>query len=257
MDNYLQQGIMAAKAGDKPRAFDLLTRASEIPETSEQAWLWLSSVVKDDSERLFCLDHVLRINPNHVNAQRGAAMFRQKGICPAVPIYPEAPRAAVEQDFTPKQVPPSKISQVNFPSSARTQAAPVPVIPAIPTPRPSYEADWEKKELSALYQYAVMELASNKSLKEVEKLLMGRGALPNVAKTVAMDAQYVVRKSRCEKYKKRMTRGFLWTVAGVVITCITYYFASELGGRFYLFYGAIGFGLIDFIAGFFGWLFNG
>jgi hypothetical protein len=257
MDNYLQQGIMAAKAGDKPRAFDLLTRASEIPETSEQAWLWLSSVVKDDSERLFCLDHVLRINPNHVNAKRGAAMFRQKGICPAVPIYPESQKVAAAQDFPPNQIMPQKSSEVTFPSFARVQETPVPVIPATPTPKPSYEADWEKKELSALYQYAVMELANNKSLKEVEKLLMGRGALPNVAKTVAMDAQYVVRKSRREKYKKRMTRGFLWTVAGVVITCTTFYFASELGGRFYLFYGAIGIGLIDFIAGFFGWLFNG
>ena len=68
MDNYLQEGIAAAKAGDKPRAFDLLTRASENPATSEQAWLWLSSVVKDDEERLFCLNNVLRINPANAAA---------------------------------------------------------------------------------------------------------------------------------------------------------------------------------------------
>jgi len=68
MDNDLQQGILAAKAGDKPRAFDLLTRASQVPATSEQAWLWLSSVVNDDSERLFCLDSALRINATNVPA---------------------------------------------------------------------------------------------------------------------------------------------------------------------------------------------
>ena len=78
MDNYLQQGISAAKAGDKPRAFDLLTRASNVPATSELAWLWLSGVVNDDSERLFCLDTVLRINSDNTAAQRGAALLRQK-----------------------------------------------------------------------------------------------------------------------------------------------------------------------------------
>jgi hypothetical protein len=53
MENTLQQGIAAVKAGDKSRAFDLLTRATQDPSTSEQAWLWLSGVVDQDSERLF------------------------------------------------------------------------------------------------------------------------------------------------------------------------------------------------------------
>ena len=39
MDNDLQQGILAAKAGDKFGAFNFLTRASQVPETAEQAWL--------------------------------------------------------------------------------------------------------------------------------------------------------------------------------------------------------------------------
>jgi len=257
MDNYLQQGILAAKAGDKPRAFELLTRASEIPVTSEKAWLWLSSVVNDDAERLFCLNNVLRINSDNSTAQRGADMLRQKGIFPAVPVYPEPQRLAPVQDFTPKQVQSPKSSHVNFPSSMRNQTASAPVAVVASPPKPSYETDWKKQELSGLFQYAVMELANKKSRQVVEKLLVGRGASPETAKTVVMDAQYAVRKALREKYKKRMTRGFLWTVAGVVITCGTYVFADSLGGRYYLFYGAIIFGLIDLVAGFIGWLFNG
>ena len=106
MDNYLQEGIAAAKAGDKSRAFDLLTRASEIPATSEQAWLWLSSVVQDDSERLYCLNYVLRINPANTAAKRGADILRQKGIFPAIPIYPEPLMKASAQNFNPKPAAP-------------------------------------------------------------------------------------------------------------------------------------------------------
>jgi hypothetical protein len=53
-----------------------------------------------------------------------------------------------------------------------------------------------------------------------------------------------------------MTRGLLWTVAGVVITCATFYFADSLGGKFVLFYGAIIFGVIDFVVGLVGWIVN-
>ena len=126
-----------------------------------------------------------------------------------------------------------------------------------PPQQTSYETDWQKQELSGLFKYAVMELANNKSRQVVEKILVGQGASLETAKTVVKDAQYAVKKLRREKYKKRMTRGLLWTVVGVVITCGTYTFADSLGGKYVLFYGAIIFGLIDFVAGFIGWLFNG
>ena len=257
MENYLQQGIMAAKSGDKPCAFDLLTRASEVPATSEKAWLWLSSVVNDDSERLFCLNSVLRINPDNVTAQRGAEMLRQKGVFPAVPVYPAPQRTAPAQAFTYKQVPSNKLTQANFTTPTWTQTASASMTKSTPPQQTSYETDWQKQELSGLFKYAVMELANNKSRQVVEKLLVGQGASLETAKTVVKDAQYAVKKLRREKYKKRMTRGLLWTVVGVVVTCGTYTFADSLGGKYVLFYGAIIFGLIDFVAGFIGWLFNG
>jgi hypothetical protein len=251
MDDYLQQGIAAAKAGDKPRAFDLLTRASEVPATSEKAWLWLSSVVNDDSERLFCLNSVLKINPDNATAQRGAIMLKQKGVFPAVPIYPEPQRMAAVQNFiSPKS------SQVNSITPVWAQSASALITKSASQQQPGYETSWRKQELSGLYQYAALELANNKSRGVVEKLLVGRGASLETARTVVKDAQYAVRKLRREKYKKRMTRGLLWTVVGVVITCGTYAFADSLGGKYVLFYGAIIFGFIDFVIGLIGWLVN-
>ena len=251
--NYLQEGIIAAKAGDKPRAFDLLTRASENPVTSEQAWLWLSSVVNDDSERLFCLNNVLRINPENMAAQRGSAMLRQKGIFPAIP---EPTKKAPVQDFNPKPVPPkSAYFSLGYEAPARTQTSPVPVVAPKPQ-QPSYETDWKKQELAGYFDYAVMELANKKSYKAVEKSLISHGASPEIAKAVLKDADDAVCKARRAGYKKRMTRGFLWTVVGIIITCGTYVFADSLGGKYYMFYGATIFGFIDFVIGFFGWLAN-
>jgi hypothetical protein len=256
MDNFLQEGIAAAKAGDKPRAFDLLTRASEIPATSEQAWLWLSSVVKDDAERLFCLNSVLWINPANAAAKRGADIFRQKGIFPAMPVYPESPKRASVQDFNPKPaVPQPTFSSFRYESPEQTQASPVPVVPPKPQ-QPSYETDWQKQEVAGYYESAVMGLANKRSTKAMEKSLISRGASPEVAKAVVKQADDAVCKARREGYKKRMKRGFLWTVVGFIITCCTYQFADSLGGRFYVLYGAIIFGLIDLVIGFFGWLAN-
>jgi hypothetical protein len=248
MDNYLQQGVMAAKAGDKPLAFDLLIRASQAPETSEQAWLWLSGVVNEDSERLFCLESVLRINPDNTAAQRGAAMLRDKGIFPAVPIYPEPKRG----DYASRQSP-----QTNSMTPARTQTASAAVFTPMSQPQASYEANWKNQELSGLFQYAVMELASNKSHQAVEKLLMGRGASSETAKAVVKDAQYAVKKLRREKYKKQMTSGLAMIIVGLVLTCGSYAIADSFNGRYFLFYGAIFVGLINLVIGFFGWLVNG
>jgi len=259
MDNNLQQGILAAKAGNKPRAFDLLTRASQDPATSEQAWLWLSSVVNDDSERLFCLDSALRINSANVHAQRGAAMLRQKGVFPSMPAYPETPKAAPAPDFSSKHIPASKSSQTNFVTPTRTQTTYAPPAP-IPTSslqqKPSYETELKKQELSGYFQYATMELANSKPRQAIEKSLISQGLSPEVAKTVVDDAKYVIRKARREKYKKQMMRGLLWTVGGTVVTCGTLVFASQLGGRYVLFYGAILYGVINLIVGIIGWLTN-
>ncbi|HET9914324.1 MAG TPA: hypothetical protein VFQ13_20690 [Anaerolineales bacterium] len=255
MDNDLQQGIMAAKAGDKHRAFDLLTRAADDPATSEQAWLWLSGVVNDDPERLYCLNNVLRINPNNDAAKRGAAMLRQKGVFPSIPVYPESQRAAPVQD-TSRQSPSSKSSQVNSAAPVRTQTVAAPVTPSRPQQQPSYETDWKKQELLGFFQYAAEQLALKNSQKNVEKLLINRGASPEIAKTIVKDAQDAVRKMRREKYKKQMLRGLAWTIVGSMITCGTYVFADSLGGKFVLLYGAIIFGIIDFIAGLFGWIYN-
>lgn len=90
----------------------------------------------------------------------------------------------------------------------------------------------------------------------ITRELTGLGAEPGHAGKIVAETQEVLRRARGEKYKKRMTRGLLWTIAGAVITCATLAFADQLGGQYLLCYGAIIFGVIDFLAGLFGWIFS-
>jgi tetratricopeptide (TPR) repeat protein len=71
----LDEAIGAAKGGDRIKAKDKLTRYLRYDQKNEHAWLWMSSVVESDRERIFCLTNVLKLNPNNKIAKRGLALL--------------------------------------------------------------------------------------------------------------------------------------------------------------------------------------
>jgi hypothetical protein len=98
----LNKAIMAAKAGRKAEARQLLEAVLDTEERNERAWLWLSGVVDNDEERTICLENVLSINPDNQAARRGLAMLRAAHAPirplpapgPAVPAAPPSSAAA-------------------------------------------------------------------------------------------------------------------------------------------------------------------
>ncbi len=68
---FLQQGIAAARAKKPDEARRLLQNAIRLDPGNETAWLWLSSVARDNQERIFCLRQILQINPQSELAIRG------------------------------------------------------------------------------------------------------------------------------------------------------------------------------------------
>jgi hypothetical protein len=66
-----QQGVTAAKAGQKEQAFQILQQAVKLDPHNENVWLWLSSVARNDQERAFCLKQLLAINPQNELAIKG------------------------------------------------------------------------------------------------------------------------------------------------------------------------------------------
>lgn len=88
----LQEGIAAAKAGDKARARQLLLQALTLDERNEQAWLWLSGVADDTDEARTCLENVLALNPANERARQGLAWIQS--MTAAQPAGPAASASA-------------------------------------------------------------------------------------------------------------------------------------------------------------------
>jgi hypothetical protein len=76
--DLLQQGIESLNAGHRTEARNLLAQVVQQDQYNEMAWLWLSGAVDSDDQRRFCLEKVLRINPNNGIAQRGLEMLEKK-----------------------------------------------------------------------------------------------------------------------------------------------------------------------------------
>lgn len=84
-DDLLQQGIAAARAGRRDEARTLLMQLVEVDERNEQAWLWLAGVITDPHDMRICLDNVLDLNPDNVQAQQGLAWINERYGAPPAP----------------------------------------------------------------------------------------------------------------------------------------------------------------------------
>ena len=73
-----ERGVKAARAKQRRVAAGFLTKAVQLDPRHEQAWLWLSGVLDDPKEMAFCLNAVLKINPDNAQAQKGLAWLRHK-----------------------------------------------------------------------------------------------------------------------------------------------------------------------------------
>ena len=89
-DTMLGEAIKAARQGDYVRAKDLLTRLLRGDQNNIQYWYWMSSVVDTQKEKIFCLQNILRIDPENQVARRGLILL---GAMPAddsiTPIPPK------------------------------------------------------------------------------------------------------------------------------------------------------------------------
>lgn len=64
----VEQGMNAARNGDRRFARTLLTQATELDGSCEDAWMWLASISEYPEELLVFLNKVLEINPGNVRA---------------------------------------------------------------------------------------------------------------------------------------------------------------------------------------------
>lgn len=143
-----QQGIAAAKAGNKDEARHLLQQSIRLDSNNEAAWLWLASVARDNKERRFCLEKLLEINPNNDTARKA---LEGMGPAPASAPPPLAPkpsgiRRLAEAPGTPSMAPRRRSSKL----STQEMMSQVPGVPA-PTPESIAEAQQQVEPLLRAY----------------------------------------------------------------------------------------------------------
>ena len=78
MQAWLDEGIAAARAGDRERARERLLWAVDRDEKNVTAWWWLSQVVDSPEDREVCLENVLALDPAHTEARESLAQVRRE-----------------------------------------------------------------------------------------------------------------------------------------------------------------------------------
>lgn len=87
----IRQGIAALESGDKTRARKLLTQAVKVNAQNETAWYYLAKAQISPEKRRECLERVLKIDPDHLEAKRELD---------AIPVAaPRVERETIEPDF--------------------------------------------------------------------------------------------------------------------------------------------------------------
>jgi len=77
-NDLLQQGIAAARSGQRALARQLFVRVIQADQYNDEAWVWLAGVVDDPADMRRCLQQALRINPLNSHARQGIAWLDQQ-----------------------------------------------------------------------------------------------------------------------------------------------------------------------------------
>lgn len=108
----------------------------------------------------------------------------------------------------------------------------------------------EQKAAEDVYAYAAnLMVHRDQNNYQVKTALMERGLDEASAEIVISNLEVQIEEARKKRANKDMLYGALWCVGGTVITVATYSAASNGGGRYFVAWGAIIFGAIQFFKG--------
>jgi len=108
VDDLLDTGYSALKAGDKAAASARFRKAAELSPYDERVWKALLGVVENPDDEVVCLQNIVAINPGNKKAKK-----RLASLSPApVVAKPAAPTPA------PEPPPPPPVSPVEIQAAA-------------------------------------------------------------------------------------------------------------------------------------------
>jgi hypothetical protein len=74
-EKMFREALDAIKQGQRSRARDLLTRLIRTDASNADYWLWMSTIVENPNERVFCLESALKADSNNPTARRGLVLL--------------------------------------------------------------------------------------------------------------------------------------------------------------------------------------
>jgi ribosomal protein S27AE len=77
-DEYLRDGITAAKSGQRKLAESLLNRALYLKNNDARPYIWLSSITDNPTQQIEYLERAVAIDPTNAAARRGLALLTGK-----------------------------------------------------------------------------------------------------------------------------------------------------------------------------------
>jgi len=100
----------------------------------------------------------------------------------------------------------------------------------------------------AIYNMSANYLVSGKSAEEVIPHMIARGMPEGEAKAVVSQFRQEIAQAKLDKAKKDVLYGGLWCGGGLIVSILSYSAASG-GGTYFMFWGAVIFGAIQFFRG--------
>jgi hypothetical protein len=88
MNDLLQQGITAYKAGKRDEARRIFVSVVRQSPDSERAWGWMSNVCNTDQERIHCLRQILRISPQNEKVRQQLNQLLAPPFASELPLSP-------------------------------------------------------------------------------------------------------------------------------------------------------------------------
>jgi tetratricopeptide (TPR) repeat protein len=87
-DKTFKEAQNAIESGDLARARDLLTGLLKQNQADFKLWLYMSATVDSTSEKIYCLENVLKLDPGNPEALRGLAILRGVPFGQEPPVKP-------------------------------------------------------------------------------------------------------------------------------------------------------------------------
>ena len=88
LEKMYQEAMEAIRLGQHARARDLFTRLLRADPSRVEFWLWMSTLVDTQTERVYCLESALKADPENEAARRGLIILGARTASPEIEPAP-------------------------------------------------------------------------------------------------------------------------------------------------------------------------